>query len=61
MYSVHGKPTSSNPDPILFLTIQDDREKEKKYQQFQRKKSPRKKPISSNVTTYNKRLILGDN
>ena len=32
--SVHfpdGKPTSSNPDPTLFLTIQDNREKEKKH------------------------------
>ena len=56
----NGKPTSSNQDPTLFITIQDNREKEKKYQQLQRQKSPRKKPILSKVTTSSKRLVLRD-
>ena len=62
--SVHfpdGKPTTSlNPDPTLFLTIQDNREKEKKYLQFQGRKNPRERPISSKVTTSSKRLVLSD-
>ena len=56
----NGKPTSSNQDPTLFITIQDNREKEKKYLQLQRQKSPRKKPIFSKVTTSSKRLVLRD-
>ena len=44
----------------LFLTIQDNKEKEKKYQQFQRLKSPRERPLFRKVTTSSKRLVLSD-
>ena len=61
MYLVHfpdGKAISSNPNPTLFLTIQDNREKGKKYQQFQKRKSPLKRPISGKVT--NSSFFLDD-
>ena len=55
--SVHfpdNKPTSLNSDLTLFLTTQDNREKERKHAQFQRRKSPHKRPTSSEVTNSSK-------
>ena len=52
------EPTSLIPDPTLFL--HDNREKEKKCQQFERGQCSCKRPVSSKVTISRKRLVLSD-